>query len=190
LLFPVDDERLRRAQESVFPARVRHRTLVYIGNQYDRDAVFAEYFARPAEVLSHAVYGKWSDTAAWPHIRFEGRLPFSRVESIYRGSSATVLLLPDAYARVGQMTSRIFEATLHGCIPLGPATIRGISRFVPEALQVASGIDVVHACNRITMSSSAALDELWHCCLAKLDLFRASRQLDTIEAAATKAGLL
>ena len=35
-----------------------------------------------------------------------------QVAALYRSALATVLLLPDRYARAGQMTQRIFEAVL------------------------------------------------------------------------------
>jgi hypothetical protein len=50
-----------------------------------------------------------------------GRIPFEEVDRLYSRSLATVLLLPERYASVGQMTQRIFEAVLAGCLPLAPA---------------------------------------------------------------------
>ncbi|MGW0647390.1 hypothetical protein ACWD4T_01065 [Streptomyces umbrinus] len=95
---------------------------------------------------------------------------------------ATVLLLPERYAAVGQMTQRIFEAVLAGCLPLAPADIQHVERFVPEELVVQSGGQVIQ---RITdlqkIAGSQRHAELIAACLGRLELFRLSRQVDALE---------
>lgn len=57
LLFPVDDTVLDAADPAELVTRDRDLPLVYIGNQYDRDAAFGEFFAPAAAHFRHAVVG-------------------------------------------------------------------------------------------------------------------------------------
>ncbi len=47
--------------------------------------------------------------------------PSPTSDELYESALATVLLLPERYARAGQMTQRLFEAVLAGCLPITPA---------------------------------------------------------------------
>lgn len=118
LLFPVSDHALDHADPAALARRQRTLPLVYIGNQYDRDRAFDEFFAPAAARVLHQVAGKWTRTERWPHIAFTGRIPFTEVHDLYQRSLTTVLLLPDRYVTAGQMTQRLFEAVLAGCLPL------------------------------------------------------------------------
>ena len=55
LLFPIADDILDRASPRALMAHERPLPLVYIGNQYDRDRAFTEFFAPAA---AHALH--WS----------------------------------------------------------------------------------------------------------------------------------
>jgi hypothetical protein len=182
LLFPVSDTELANADPNELAEMARDLPLVYIGNQYDRDAAFDQFFAPAARQFEHVVAGKWSHTKSWPQVRFGGRIAFGEIDPLYRQSLTTVLLLPDRYARTAQMTQRLFEAVLSGCLPLTPITIRGADVFTPAQLHVASGADVI---DRIAFwrwrAGSPAHAEIIASCLHRLDLFRCSRQLDTLE---------
>ncbi|WP_327748121.1 hypothetical protein [Streptomyces europaeiscabiei] len=182
LLFPVDDRLLDQADPIALARRPRETALGYVGNRYDRDAQFDRYFSPAAACFDHQVGGKWTDTSRWPHITFLGRLPFEEVDRLYSGALTTVLLLPERYAAVGQMTQRIFEAVLAGCLPLAPADIRHVEQFVPEELVVQSGGQVIR---RITdlqkIAGSQRHVELIAACLGRLELFRLSRQVDALE---------
>ncbi|HWI94894.1 MAG TPA: hypothetical protein VNS60_02375 [Solirubrobacterales bacterium] len=183
LLFPVSDKTLGAAQHEP-PASFGHGELdlVYIGNRYRRDSAFERYLAPAAAQLHHhRVFGKWAGTERWPQVQFAGRLGFGEVAATYRSALATVLLLPDRYAAAGQMTQRIFEACLAGCYPLLPAEIRGGSVFVPDELHVQSAADVVAGCKRLRTLSPEALADLASRCLARLDVFRVSRQLASLD---------
>ena len=132
LLFPVADEALDAADPTALAAAARDLPLAYVGNQYDRDDAFAQFLAPAAAAhLPHLVAGKWTSTGDWPHVHFTGRIPFGQVEATYRRTLATVLLLPARYAAAGQMTQRLFEAVLAGCLPLTPTTIRHADRVHP-----------------------------------------------------------
>jgi hypothetical protein len=193
LLFPIADATLDAAQ--LAPPRApgeRELELVYVGNQYGRDAAFDRYVATPARELRHAVFGKWSDVARWPHVDFRGRIGFERVADAYRSAHATVLLLPPRYAAVGQMTQRVFEAALAGCVPLLPADVRGAERFAPAELHVRSGADVERLCRELrreALAGGGPLEAAYRACLARLDLFRASRQVAAVEAAIERVGV-
>ncbi|MGH3978440.1 MAG: hypothetical protein ACRDRZ_05500 [Pseudonocardiaceae bacterium] len=182
LLFPVADAILDAADPAALAARPREVPLAYVGNQYDRDTAFAEFFAPAAARYRHVVAGKWTRTDAWPHVSFLGRVPFSEVAEIHHRALATVLLLPDRYAQVGQMTQRLVEAVLAGCMPLTPTSIRSAARFTPRRLHVTSGADVIATLAWLHQTAGTSQHaELIADCLRALDIFRVSRQLDVLD---------
>jgi hypothetical protein len=157
--------------------------LAYVGNQYNRDDAFAEFFAPAAAWHRHRVAGKWERTAPWPHVSFTGRIAFPDVRPLYESALTTVLLLPDRYARAGQMTQRIFESVLAGCLPLTPAALPFARQFTPGALHVADGhqaADRIAELQAIARTSghAALIDN----CIGRLGIFRLSRQLTVIDA--------
>ncbi|MGW5689604.1 hypothetical protein ACWEWX_01165 [Streptomyces asiaticus] len=177
LLFPVSDQWLDRAAPERLARADRPLTLSYVGNQYDRDDAFDHYFAPAAEHVSHAVVGKWQNTARWPHVTFLGRQSFHDAMALYRTTLATVLLLPRRYAQAGQMTQRIFEAVLSGCLPLCPADIRHAERFVPGPLLVRNGTDVVRTLRWLRAEAGGPTHaRLLADCVSRLEPFRLSRQ--------------
>jgi hypothetical protein len=181
LLFPVDDTVLDNADPAALAATQRHLPLLYVGNQYDRDGAFGTYFAPAAAQFRHRVAGKWTDVTRWPHVNFTGRCAFSEVRSLYQSAMATVPLLPDRYAQAGQMTQRLFEAVLAGCLPITPASTACAGKFTPPDLHAAGGQHVID----ILRQAQAAAGTGWHiatlaACLERLDIFRLSRQIATL----------
>jgi hypothetical protein len=181
LLCPVDDTVLDNADPVALTARQRQLPLLYIGNQYDRDAAFDTYFAPAAAQFSHRAAGKWTDVTRWPHVNFTGRCAFSDVNRLYQSALATVLLLPDRYAQAGQMTQRLSEAVLAGCLPITPAGIACAGKFTPPVLHAADGQHVID----LLRQAQAAAGTGWHtatlaACLQRLDIFRLSRQITTL----------
>ncbi|MEV0934308.1 hypothetical protein ACIBMX_10970 [Streptomyces phaeochromogenes] len=182
LLFPVDDQLLDQADPIALAATPRDLALGYVGNQYDRDEYFDRYFAPAAARVAHLVGGKWTRTDRWPHVRFLGRIPFAQAHELYSRSLATVLMLPERYAAVGQMTQRIFEAVLAGCLPLAPADIRHVDQFVPAELIVSSGQEVIERLAFLRqIAGNQQHADLIAACLDRLDLFRLSKQVDALE---------
>ncbi|MEU8159526.1 hypothetical protein [Micromonospora parva] len=182
LLFPVADTAIDAADPTTLVALPRRTPLVYIGNQYDRDHPFDTYFAPTAAQLPHLIAGKWADTRRWPNLNFIGRVPFPRVSAIYADALATVLLLPARYAAAGQMTQRIFEAILAGCVPLLPADVRGANAFVPSSLIVGDAADVRHRIGWLTeIAGTGEHASLITECLRHLDPFRLSTQLEVLD---------
>ncbi|WP_214317021.1 glycosyltransferase family protein [Nonomuraea sediminis] len=187
LLFPLDDALLRAADPSALAAQARPCPLAYVGNQYDRDEAFTRFFAPAAARVPHRVAGKWCEPSRWPHVNFIGRVPFNEVHQIYGSTLATVLLLPDRYAAAGQMTQRIFEAVLAGCVPLAPANIAHVEEFLPPQLIVQSAEDVIrclHWLHKIAGSGEHA--DLIATCLGRLELFLLSRQFRVLQATLTE----
>jgi hypothetical protein len=181
LLFPLADAVLDAADPAALARVHRPLPLVYIGNQYDRDEAFHAYVAPAAARHRHRVAGKWTHTARWPHVTFTGRCSFPDVDPLYRSSLATVLLLPDRYARAGQMTQRLFEAVLAGCMPITPAGIVGADQFTPPALHAADGTAVDALLDWLqTIAGTGKHADLIADCLQKLDQFRLSRQLSAL----------
>lgn len=181
LLFPIDDATLDDADPAELSRGERTMPLVYVGNQYNRDDAFDTFFAPAAAQHDHRVAGKWTETARWPHVHFTGRIPYPAVAELYREALATVLLLPPRYAAAGQMTQRLFEAVLAGCLPLAPSTIRGIERYVPTALRVDDGPAVTRRISQLRQCSPDQRAELLAACLRQLDVFRLSRQITTLD---------
>ncbi len=182
LLFPVADDALDTADAAALAAMPRPLPLVYVGNQYDRDEAFAVFFAPAAARHHHQVAGKWTRTAQWPHVTFTGRIAFADVRPLYESALATILLLPDRYARAGQMTQRIFEAVLAGCLPLAPAALPFAAAFTPEALHVDDGPQAARRISELqAIAGTAEHAALIGDCTARLGIFRLSRQLAVIE---------
>ena len=177
---PVPDALLDAADPKLLASRSRAVSLVYVGNQYDRDDAFDRYFAPAAARVTHQVAGKWTRTQRWPQIRFTGRCGFAEVETLHRRALATVLLLPDRYANVGHMTSRWFEALLAGCLPLTPTEIRLVDAYAPRELQVTTGEDVIDKLVWLqSIAGSAEHADLIGSCLPLLEPFRCSTQVAT-----------
>ncbi|MFI6489093.1 hypothetical protein [Streptomyces sp. NPDC050564] len=182
LLFPVAEILLTQADPVALAAQRRDLVLGYVGNQYDRDEPFDRFFAPAAARVAHLVAGKWTETDRWPHVHFLGRIPFEAAAGVYGRSLATVLMLPERYAAVGQMTQRIFEAVLAGCLPLAPADIRYVNRFVPDELVVRSGRDVIERLSHLReIAGTQRHADLIAACVDRLRLFGLSKQVDTLE---------
>ncbi|SBW24226.1 hypothetical protein FDG2_4071 [Candidatus Protofrankia californiensis] len=182
LLFPITDTALDNADPAALAALPRRLPLVYVGNQYDRDEAFSEFFARAAAHVPHRVAGKWTRTAHWPHVNFTGRCAFPEVWELHESALATVLLLPDRYARAGQMTQRLFESVLAGCLPITPAALPYAAAFTPSALHAATGDAVVgRICELQSIAGTARHAALIAECVGMLGTFRLSHQLVTID---------
>ncbi|UQA96570.1 hypothetical protein [Streptomyces halobius] len=182
LLFPVDDALLDGADPLALASEDRKTPLGYVGNQYDRDDEFDRFFAPAAARFEHRVGGKWTSTERWPHVTFLGRIPFNAVSRLYRSTLATVLLLPERYAAAGQMTQRIFEAVLAGCLPLAPVGIRHVERIVPEDLVVKTGGQVIRRIDDLQKTAGSRQHaELISECIGRLELFRLSHQVKALE---------
>jgi hypothetical protein len=182
LLFPVSDEVLDATDPTALARMERSLPLVYIGNQYDRDEAFDAFFAPAADHFSHRVAGKWTQTRAWPRMNFTGRCPFPDVSPLYRSALATVLLLPGRYARAAQMTQRLIEAVLAGCLPITPANIACAGTFTPADLHVDDGEQVVERIGHAQIiAGTPSHAQLLAICLDRLNIFRLSRQLTTLE---------
>lgn len=179
---PVPDELLDSANPAVLVASRRPVDLVYVGNQYDRDDAFDTYFAPAARRLVHQVAGKWPRVERWPQVTFTGRAAYPEVAAIHGRSLATVLLLPDRYARVAAMTSRLFEAVTAGCAPLATQELAMDGVFVPPELHVASGADVVERVRWLRrIQGTAQHAEVLIRCLQRLEPFRVSRQVAVLD---------
>jgi hypothetical protein len=185
LLFPVPDDRLDSADPRALARLPRLLPLVYIGNQYDRDDAFDTFFAPVARSNPHRVAGKWPRTSRWPHVSFTGRLPFSEVDGLYRQSLTTMLLLPDRYLRAGQMTQRLFEAVLAGCLPLTPITRSSsveLHGLTPPVLHIHDAADANETITRLGRGAGQSEHaDLLAACLQRLDPFRLSRQILILE---------
>jgi hypothetical protein len=181
LLFPVADAVLELTDPVSLTTEPRPLPLAYAGNEYDRDDAFSEFFAPAAARFPHRVAGKWTRITDWPHVNFTGRCAFPEVRELHESALATVLLLPARYARAGQMTQRLPEAVLAGCLPITPATLPFASAFTPAELHAGTGDQVAELITGLlgiagTDRHAALIAE----CIQMLGIFRLSRQLATI----------
>jgi hypothetical protein len=182
LLFPVADTILDAADPDKLAARRRSVPLVYVGNQYDRDDAFDTFFAPAAMHMPHLIAGKWADTRRWPGLNFIGRVSFPQVAEIHADALATVLLLPERYAEAGQITQRIFESVLAGCVPLLPTTVRSAAELVPASLHVRHAADVRDRVGwLVEIVGTSDHTDLIADCLRRLDPFRLSTQLGVLD---------
>jgi hypothetical protein len=182
LLFPVADDALATADPVALAAAPRPRPLAYVGNQYDRDEAFDAFFAPAAAVSDHVVAGKWTDTHRWPHVRFVGRIPFPQVHEVYGSALATFLLVPSRYAQVGQMTQRLPEAVLAGCLPLCPTTINHADKLVPPRLLIRNGADAVQRLGWLRqLAGGPEHADLLASCVRRLQRFSLREQLATLD---------
>jgi hypothetical protein len=181
LLFPVADADLDNADPAALAGLNRPLPLVYAGNQYDRDQAFSRFFAPAAACHAHRVAGKWTNIRDWPHVNFTGRCPFPEVARLYRSALTTVLLLPDRYARAAQMTQRLPEAVLAGCLPITPAHIACAATFTPPALHAVDGQQVIdRIAHAQAIAGTSGHVELIAACLERLSVFRLSRQVTVL----------
>lgn len=183
LQIPVSLEEIQSANADLATSdrHMRNLALVYVGNQYERDARFNEYFAVPAATEArHSVIGKWSDTSNWPWVNFLGRKSFSTSMAVYREALATVALFPPRYEAVGQTTQRIAEAVLRGCVPLVPDSVRGANQCTPPELIVGTGRDVSERLQDLERLSPEAYLDLRRRCVELLDALRADRQYENL----------
>lgn len=170
-----------RTEFSTGSPNERSLSLVYVGNQYERDARFNEFFATPAiDERRHAVIGKWTDTTGWPWVRFLGRQSFSASMAAYRDARATVALLPPKYEVVGQTVQRIAEAVTRGCVALVPNTVQGAAQCTPPELIVGTSAEVNARLNDLETLSPRAYADLRHQCIDMLTPLRADLQYDNL----------
>jgi hypothetical protein len=182
LLFPVSEHALDAADPIELARARRDLPLVYIGNQYDRDEEFDQWFAPLAAAFPHRVAGKWPSTGRWPALTFTGRMPFPQVRPLYRRSIATVLLAPGRLAACGQFTQRLGEAVLAGCLPLAPAYLRSVERVVPPELIMTDPSQAPTALDSLVqMAGTPQHSDLIKGCITRLDPFRLSRQLKALD---------
>jgi hypothetical protein len=79
------------------------------------------------------------------------------------------------------MTQRMFEAVLAGCLPIMPGSVRFAAVFVPSALHASTGQQVANrVAGLVDIAGTARHAELIAACLGRLDVFRLSRQLRTL----------
>lgn len=189
LLFPVEDAVLETTDPVALSGGERDLPLVYVGNQYDRDDAFDRYFAVAAAHHEHAVAGKWTRTQAWPHVAFIGRCSFAEVERLHKRAVSTILLTPHRYVVRGQITQRLFEAVLAGCLPIGPAEIRGIDHVLPESLIVNDGKDAAALIDRLlSITGTPHHPALLADCLRRMTPFKLSRQLAVVDSTLNPTG--
>jgi hypothetical protein len=182
LLFPVSDADLDAADPAALAAAARPLPLAYAGNQYGRDGAFGVFFAPAAARFPHRVAGKWARTGEWPHVNFTGRCPFPEVSRLYSATLATVLLVPARYAQAGQMTQRLPEAVLAGCLPITPGRLARAGSFAPPALHARDGQQVIDLIEWATVIAGTPQHaDLIAACLDRLSIFRLSHQMAALD---------
>lgn len=173
----------------------------YLGNNYERDAMFMKYFGRPSELLRKSgiqtmIYGNWlnrsperADPATnlrrWPYTSFGGRLSFKDGMEALSKSICTTHIAKESYAEHGFITTRTFEAIQNGLPALIPAEHHylkslGLGEFVVDTPEsVLKCVEMIQKMNRSTRLSLVARQKEE---LMKLEDFSPKHKVDLIEA--------
>ena len=127
------------------------KSLVYIGNRYERDWCIDKYI--PTEIRGIRVFGNWKESGRdseerWPDIEFCSRLQTKDMYYEYSTSLCTILLAKKEYVDNSFMTARIIESVFYGCVPLfieeyGEETIHKYAGIYSNDLTVRSKSDVI-----------------------------------------------
>lgn len=127
------------------------KSLVYIGNRYERDWCIDKYI--PTEIRGIRVFGNWKESGRdseerWPDIEFCSRLQTKDMYYEYSTSLCTILLAKKEYLENSFMTARIIESVFYGCVPLfieeyGEETIYKYAGIYNNDLTVRSKSDVI-----------------------------------------------
>jgi hypothetical protein len=193
LLFSLDEKLLKDTIKklSEYEISSKNHDLVYVGNQYERDESFQIYINQAAKSLNSKtrVYGNWNkyperyllNKEQFNNVSFQERIGFENMANIYSESLCTVLIAPQRYYTKGQITQRLFEATLSLCIPLIPKEYYGVNEFIVEELIVKNSTDVVDKINEIKQNGSEYVKILLSKQLEKLEIFLASHQAKTVK---------
>src|SRR6266704_1591095 len=87
------------------PHELPDNKIVYVGNRYERDEAFNDFFGtdygRILNIQYH-VHGNWIEgnkdsKKRWPHVFFHGRAQPNELKEAYKNSLVTPLLLKDEY---------------------------------------------------------------------------------------------
>jgi|SRR5579859_1774836 len=123
------------------------KEIVYVGNRYDRDPSFEQFFGHGGHGFQYHVYGNWLEggkdsQTRWPHIQFHPRAQPYEIRDAYKMAAAVPLLMKDTYAQYGFMTGRLLEVLLFGSIPFLPITFRSPLTYVPDAFRIYDEADM------------------------------------------------
>ena len=134
----------------------------YVGNNYEREVPFQEYYINPSKKLrtlgiQTSIYGNWLQKsperkdpklllAQSPHVAFGPRLAYKDIFKVLNESITVTHITKPAYTPYGNITGRFFEAIKSNVPALVPIEFQ---HAVPvgladESLLVRSGDDVVH----------------------------------------------
>lgn len=117
----------------------REKTIVYVGNNYDRWDDATHYIGHTG--IRAMFYGNWMEespsgdrqsplvvTENFPNVEFMGRLPNDRVMEVLRRSMLTIHLSRERYHRYAFLTYRWIEAVNAGTVALIPDRVRMASK--------------------------------------------------------------
>lgn len=134
---------------------------IYVGNRYERDAEFEEFYYKPAETLralgvQTAMYGNWlqksperSDPAILiagnPNVAFNHRMNFNDSMMMMNRAMCTTHVSKQKYYDDGFISPRFLEAVAMGCPALVPAAHKYAAEIMGTDSIVRSANDVVSA---------------------------------------------
>ncbi len=184
LLFPISASYVDQLRESLISYDKNTKTidLVYIGNQYDRDESFAKYYNETSKILAKPaeIYGKWTRTESFPAVKFNKRIGYSEVQSVYERSFANIIVAPERYYKNGQYTQRIFESLRGFCLPLIPKEYAFSGQLFPEILIVNSAEDTAAKLRYLRALDNDSISHIFSSILEKLSPFLVDKQVNTI----------
>ena len=184
LLFPMDMSRILEMKEDLkgYDKKNKSISLVYVGNQYDRDDSFKKYYNEASRLIGKRaeIYGKWRNQEPFSYVNFHGRVGYSEVQTIYEQSFANVLIAPERYYKNGQYTQRIFESLWGLCLPLVPKEYACSDVLFPDELIVESAEDVARILTRLNDADNHYIVDLFEAIFENLTIFSVDKQVQTI----------
>ncbi len=127
--------------------------IVYIGNRYERDEAFDQFFGKdPGSSIEFKIFGNWLERGKdsqerWPHVKFHDRIQPYQIRDAYKYALCTPLLLKDEYNKNGFMSIRLIESLLFGTIPVLPDQFQ--SPFEYQLLRVKDETEMVELAENV-----------------------------------------
>ncbi len=183
LLFSFDKNLYNNSFENILSYSQKDKVfdLIYIGNQYERDKTFKNYIDYAGQFLPSPplVYGNWTkyenkyrnNLLDFPNVKFNDRVLYKDIFSLYEKSFATVLIAPERYYTQGQVTQRLFEAISECTIPFTPIEYKNTGIPIISDLYVKDGKDIFDKLKYFRKKGDAHIKTTLEKQLKKLNVF-------------------
>jgi len=121
---------------------------MYLGNVYGREPAAQKFFSG-VKLKNNAVFGNWIDSekkrvfsSQFSHLKFKGSTDHNLTIPLLNASLSTLQILPEAAAKRGLETARVFTSEAAKTLCFGDIYIADSERFFPAELLVKNGIEL------------------------------------------------